>query len=104
VRGFSFNSLGVKCPNGKAKGGELSMSMNASIISPVTFMEDSKNMRVSAFIDAGDIPRREFKVYTNTRIFCNWNTVTNTPSFFVYFIFFNFKLSTFCFLSKDESS
>jgi outer membrane protein insertion porin family len=26
-----------------------------------------------------DIPRREFKVYTNTRIFCNWNTVTNTP-------------------------
>jgi outer membrane protein assembly factor BamA len=38
---------------------------------------------------------------TNTRIFCNWNTVTNTPPFFVYFIFFNFKFSTFCFLSKD---
>jgi outer membrane protein insertion porin family len=58
VRGFSFNSLGVKYPNGKAKGGELSMSMNASIISPVTFMEDSKNMRVSAFIDAGGISEK----------------------------------------------
>jgi hypothetical protein len=32
--------------------------MNASIISPVTFMEDSKNMRVSAFIDAGGISEK----------------------------------------------
>jgi len=55
VKGFDFNSLGPKYPNGLAKGGEVSYLSNISIISPVTFMEDSENMRVAGFIDVGSI-------------------------------------------------
>lgn len=58
VRGFNFNSLGATYLNNKARGGELSMLMSASIVSPVTFMEDSKNMRVSAFVDAGGVSEK----------------------------------------------
>jgi len=55
VKGFDFNSLGPKYPNGLAKGGEVSYLSNISLISPVTFMEDSENMRVAGFIDVGSI-------------------------------------------------
>jgi outer membrane protein insertion porin family len=53
VRGFDFNSLGETYDDGKAKGGELSLLAGTSIISPMKFINDSKNMRMSAFIDAG---------------------------------------------------
>ena len=55
VRGFDFNSLGAKYANGKPKGGEVSLSTSASVISPMDFIEDSENMRMSAFVDAGGI-------------------------------------------------
>jgi outer membrane protein insertion porin family len=55
VRGFDFNSLGATYNDGKAKGGELSLLAGTSIISPMKFISDSKNMRMSAFIDAGSI-------------------------------------------------
>ena len=55
VKGFDFNSLGPKYPNGLAKGGEVSYLSNISLISPVTFIEDSENMRVAGFIDVGSI-------------------------------------------------
>ena len=55
IRGFEFNSLGPKYDNGNAKGGELSVLAGASIITPVKFIKDSKNMRMSAFIDTGGI-------------------------------------------------
>ncbi|MDC9726823.1 MAG: BamA/TamA family outer membrane protein, partial [Candidatus Thioglobus sp.] len=59
VRGFDFNSLGVKYTDTDiAKGGELSILMSASVISPLTFMKDSKNMRLSAFIDAGSVEEK----------------------------------------------
>jgi len=59
VRGFNFNSLGAKYDGTDiAKGGELSMLMGASVISPLTFLNDSKNMRISAFIDAGSISEK----------------------------------------------
>ena len=38
-----------------AKGGELSVFAGASIISPMKFVKDSKNMRLSAFVDAGGV-------------------------------------------------
>ncbi len=57
VRGFDFNSLGETYDNNKAKGGELSILTGMSIISPLTFVKDSKNMRISAFIDAGAISK-----------------------------------------------
>jgi outer membrane protein insertion porin family len=61
IRGFNFNSLGDKYKdlNGvltdTSKGGELSLLASASIISPMKFINDSKNMRMSAFVDAGGI-------------------------------------------------
>lgn len=59
VRGFDFNSLGEKYKgSGKAKGGELSFLTSASIISPIKFMDDSKNMRISAFVDLGSISEK----------------------------------------------
>jgi len=57
VRGYDFNSLGEKYTNDKAKGGELSILLGVSVISPLKFLKDSKNMRLSAFFDAGGISR-----------------------------------------------
>jgi len=58
VRGFDFNSLGATYSDGKAKGGELSLLAGTSIISPMKFINDSKNMRMSAFIDAGSVEEK----------------------------------------------
>ncbi|RUM83969.1 MAG: outer membrane protein assembly factor BamA [Candidatus Thioglobus sp.] len=58
VRGFDFNSLGATYGDGKAKGGELSLLAGTSIISPMKFINDSKNMRMSAFIDAGSVEEK----------------------------------------------
>ncbi|SMN16894.1 Outer membrane protein assembly factor YaeT precursor [uncultured Candidatus Thioglobus sp.] len=58
VRGFDFNSLGITYDDGKAKGGELSMLAGTSVISPMKFINDSKNMRMSAFIDMGAVEEK----------------------------------------------
>jgi outer membrane protein insertion porin family len=58
VRGFEFNSLGATYADGKAKGGELSLLASTSIISPMKFISDSKNMRMSAFIDIGSVEEK----------------------------------------------
>ena len=55
VRGFGNKTLGPLYPNGKAKGGELSILGSANLITPAFFFEDSDKMRMSAFIDAGNI-------------------------------------------------
>ena len=56
VRGFDFNSLGSKYPDGKAKGGELSFLTSSAIIAPGSKVGISnQNIRVSGFIDAGGI-------------------------------------------------
>ncbi len=59
VRGFDFNSLGATYTNTTiAKGGELSLLAGTSVISPMKFINDSKNMRMSAFIDAGSVEEK----------------------------------------------
>jgi outer membrane protein insertion porin family len=58
VRGFEFNSLGATYDDGKAKGGELSLLASTSIISPMKFISDSKNMRMSAFVDVGSVEEK----------------------------------------------
>jgi len=59
VRGFDFNSLGATyAGTTTAKGGELSLLAGTSIISPMNFINDSKNMRMSAFIDAGSVEEK----------------------------------------------
>ena len=55
VRGFGNKTLGPLYPNGKAKGGELSLLGSANLITPAFFFDNNENMRLSAFIDAGNI-------------------------------------------------
>ena len=55
VRGFGNKTLGPLYPNGKAKGGEISILGSANLIAPAFFFEDNEKMRMSAFIDAGNI-------------------------------------------------
>ena len=55
IRGFGNKSLGPLYPNNSAKGGELSMLGSANIIAPAYLLDDNDNMRISAFVDAGNI-------------------------------------------------
>ena len=56
VRGFDFNTLGAKYPDGKAKGGELSYFSSAALISPAKNLGiDQENIRIGAFLDAGSV-------------------------------------------------
>ena len=55
VRGFGNKTLGPLYPNGKAKGGELSILGSANLIMPAFFFDDNEKMRMSAFVDAGNI-------------------------------------------------
>ena len=55
IRGFGNKTLGPLYPNNSAKGGEFSILGSANIIAPAYLFDDSGNMRLSAFIDAGNI-------------------------------------------------
>jgi len=55
VRGFGNKTLGPLYPNGKAKGGELSILGSANLITPAFFFDNNEKMRMSAFVDAGNI-------------------------------------------------
>jgi outer membrane protein insertion porin family len=55
VRGFGNKSLGPLYPNGKAKGGEIALLGSANLITPAFFFDNNEKMRMSAFIDAGNI-------------------------------------------------
>ena len=60
VRGFGNKSLGpIYCETcstkGSSKGGEISVLGSINIISPASFMTNNENMRVSAFVDVGNI-------------------------------------------------
>jgi len=55
VRGFGNKTLGPLYPNGKAKGGEIAILGSANLITPAFFFDDNDKMRMSAFIDAGNI-------------------------------------------------
>ena len=55
VRGFGNKTLGPLYPNGKAKGGEISILGSANLITPAFFFDNNEKMRMSAFIDTGNI-------------------------------------------------
>ena len=55
VRGFGNKTLGPTYPNGSAKGGEVSILGSVNLITPAFFFDNNENMRMSAFIDAGNI-------------------------------------------------
>ena len=55
VRGFGNKTLGPTYPNGKAKGGEIALLGSANLITPAFFFDNNEKMRMSAFVDAGNI-------------------------------------------------
>jgi len=65
VRGFGNKTLGPLYPNNKAKGGELSILGSANIIAPAYFFDNSDNMRMSVFIDAGNIYEKTSNIKLN---------------------------------------
>ena len=55
VRGFGNKTLGPLYPNKKAKGGEIAILGSANLIAPAFFIDNNEKMRVSAFVDTGNI-------------------------------------------------
>ncbi|MCZ6772892.1 MAG: outer membrane protein assembly factor BamA, partial [Proteobacteria bacterium] len=55
VRGYEENSLGPEDQFGRARGGNISLVGNAEVIIPVPFLEDFKSVRLSGFLDAGNV-------------------------------------------------
>jgi len=55
VRGFDNNSLGPRDSNGDPKGGSLGVNARAELLFPAPFAEDVDGLRMSAFVDAGNV-------------------------------------------------
>jgi len=55
VRGLGNKTLGPLYPNKKAKGGEIAILGSANLIAPAFFIDNNEKMRVSAFVDTGNI-------------------------------------------------
>ncbi len=55
VRGYQQSSLGPKDSKGDPRGGDLATSATAEVLFPAPFMAENKSIRMSAFIDAGNV-------------------------------------------------
>jgi len=55
IRGFKANTLGPRDSNNRAFGGASKIVGKAELLFPVPFMQDSKSVRMGAFVDAGTI-------------------------------------------------
>lgn len=55
VRGFEENTLGPRDSNNDPLGGNFKVVGNAEIILPIPFFRDLKSVRISAFVDAGNV-------------------------------------------------
>jgi len=55
VRGYNENSLGPQDIFRRALGGNISVVGNAEVIFPVPFLDDVKAVRLSGFVDAGNV-------------------------------------------------
>lgn len=55
VRGFKDNTLGPKDINNRALGGNLKVVGNVELFFPIPFVEELKSVRLSTFIDAGNV-------------------------------------------------
>ncbi|MDX1529227.1 MAG: BamA/TamA family outer membrane protein, partial [Gammaproteobacteria bacterium] len=55
VRGFEANTLGPRDSNGEPLGGSVKLVGNAELIIPLPFATDTRNFRLTAFLDAGTV-------------------------------------------------
>ncbi|MCB1621651.1 MAG: outer membrane protein assembly factor BamA [Thiothrix sp.] len=55
VRGFESSSLGPLDSNGSAKGGDFLMTATAEVQFPVPFAREIKGLKMSAFVDGGNV-------------------------------------------------
>ncbi|MEZ5450737.1 MAG: outer membrane protein assembly factor BamA [Thiolinea sp.] len=55
VRGYENNTLGPKDSNGDAMGGDFMVAASAQVLFPVPFARESNNIKMSAFVDAGNV-------------------------------------------------
>jgi len=55
VRGFDNNSLGPRDSNGDSSGGDFVVNAKAELLFPLPFASSLKNVRMSAFVDAGNV-------------------------------------------------
>lgn len=55
VRGYSSNSLGPRDESGDPLGGNARILAGAELIFPAPFLENSKSVKLSAFVDAGNV-------------------------------------------------
>lgn len=77
LRGFERNTLGDKDSNGDAAGGDFVVNGSAELLFPVPFAKDIKGLRMSAFVDAGNVYRniddfKADKIRYSTGISATW--------------------------------
>ncbi len=91
VRGYEANSLGPvynleQDGSDRPKGGRIEVVSTAALVFPMPFVDDSTNLRISLFVDAGnvfanveDVKLEEFRVATGLGI--SWITPIGPLSF-----------------------
>ncbi len=55
VRGFKSNTLGPIDQNGDPEGGSFKLNVSGELVFPMPFAEDSRSVRMSLFVDAGNV-------------------------------------------------
>jgi len=61
VRGYDGNSLGPLDSNGNPRGGNARVVASAELVFPLPWAEESDSVRMSAFLDAGNVSADKFE-------------------------------------------